>query len=333
MDKKKETRSWIIVAVGIVVYLICSILQSKLSRAGAQAAQEAAKAAAKAAQDAAKGAAQQGGNNPMAGVISQIQVVVTVVLVLFAQKKGYITAVILNAINALFTLVVQMIIPHSTKAMPGLVVTLISIGIASVIYFYTSKTEKMNEELQKSYHEAIEKNRIIEEQGETLKHMAYYDKLTSMPNRESFLENLERQIRNSGDCVMIYIDLDDFRRINDNFGHAIGDELLKLYSEKIKNYCGDKAFAAKIGGDEFGIVLGSGMTNEAVYQYAAGISGIFSEPITIGSNVYTVAASYGVASFPESAMTADDIFRCAETAMFNAKESGKNQLCFYTNHA
>ena len=88
--------------------------------------------------------------------------------------------------------------------------------------------------------------------------------------------------------------------------------------------------AAAFGGDEFGIILGSGMTNEAIFQYAAGISSIFSEPIAMGDNVYTVAASYGAASFPENAMTAEDLFRCAETAMFNAKESGKNQLCFFT---
>jgi diguanylate cyclase (GGDEF)-like protein len=266
----------------------------------------------------------------MAGVISQIQVVVTVMLVLFAQKKGYITAMILNGVNTFFTLIFQMIMVHSAKAIPGLIVTLISMGIATVIYFYTSKTEKMNEELEKSYHEAIEKNRIIEQQGEAMKYLAYNDKLTGMPNRESFMTNLEKQIKESGDCVMIYIDLDDFRRINDSFGHVIGDELLKQYADKIQNYCGDKAYAAKIGGDEFGIILGSGMTNEAIFKYAAGISGIFSEPINIGGNIYTVAASYGAASFPENAMTADDLFRNAETAMFNAKESGKNQLCFFT---
>ena len=211
----------------------------------------------------------------MAGVISQIQVVVTVMLVLFAQKKGYITAMILNGVNTFFTLVFQMIMVHSAKAIPGLIVTLISMGIATVIYFYTSKTEKMNEELEKSYHEAIEKNRIIEQQGEAMKYLAYNDKLTGMPNRESFMTNLEKQIKESGDCVMIYIDLDDFRRINDSFGHVIGDELLKQYADKIQNYCGDKAYAAKIGGDEFGIILGSGMTNEAIFKYAAGISGIF----------------------------------------------------------
>ncbi|MCR5540780.1 MAG: GGDEF domain-containing protein [Ruminococcus sp.] len=316
MEKKKENQTWLIIIAGILVYVACALIQSKLARPASVG-----------------GSAPKVGNNPMAGVISQIQVVVTVMLVLFAQKKGYITAMVLNGVNTFFTLIVQMILPHSLKAIPGLIVTLISMGIATVIYFYTSKNEKMNEDLQKSYHEAIEKNRIIEEQGEAMKFLAYNDKLTGMPNRESFMNNLERQIRNSGDCVMIYVDLDDFRRINDNFGHAIGDELLKQYSDKIQKYCGEKAFAAKIGGDEFGIILGSGMTNEAIYKYAAGVSGIFSEPINIGGNVYTVAASYGAASFPESAMTADDLFRNAETAMFNAKESGKNQLCFYTKQA
>ena len=316
MEKKKDNKQIIIIVLGVIIYFICSMLQSKLARPTNVG-----------------GGAPTAGNNPMAGVISQVQVVVTVVLVLFAKKNGYITAVVLNGINALFTLIVQMILNHSTKAMPGFLVTLISIGIASVIYFYTSKTEKMNEELQVSYQEAIEKNRIIEEQTESMRFLAYYDRLTSMPNRANFMDKLEKQIKESGDCVMIYVDMDDFRRINDNYGHAVGDDLLKQYSDKIKNYCGDNAFAAKIGGDEFGIILGSGMTNEAIFQFASGISAIFSEPISMGGNVYTVAASYGAASFPENAMTADDLFRCAETAMFNAKESGKNQLCFYTKHS
>lgn len=313
MEKKKDTRSIIVIVVGVIVYFICSMIQSKLARPVS-----------------AGGGAPTVGNNPMAGVISQIQVVVTVVMVLFAHKKGYITSMVLNGVNTLFTLVVRMILAHNTKAMPGLFVTLISMGIATVIYFYTNKTEKMNEELQTSYQEAIEKNRIIEEQNETMRYLAYYDRLTSMPNRQSFLEKLEKQIKQSGDCVVIYVDMDDFRRINDNYGHIVGDELLKQYAEKIQKYCGDNGFAAKIGGDEFGIILGSGMTNEAIFQYAAGISSIFSEPIAMGDNVYTVAASYGAASFPENAMTAEDLFRCAETAMFNAKESGKNQLCFFT---
>jgi len=315
MEKKKETRNLIIMIVCIVVYLVCVAIQGKMSVDNARAVK------------AAGGAPQ--GNSAMAGVVGQIEVVATVVMTLFARKKGMIAAATLNGLNSLY-LLIQMVAMGRRNALPGFVVNVITIGIAAVIYFYTNKSEQMTEELKESYQEAIAKNRIIEEQEESMKYMAYYDKLTGMPNRENFMERLEKQIKQSGDCVMIYIDLDDFRRINDNFGHAIGDELLKQYADKIKTYCGGNTFAAKIGGDEFGIILGNGMTNEAIFKYATGISGIFSEPISMGGNVYTVAASYGVASFPENAMTADDLFRCAETAMFNAKESGKNQLCFYT---
>ena len=303
MDKKEQKGNIVVVVICAFLYIAAFIIQSR-------------------------------GISGLSPILAQAQVVISIIMTMFGKKKGMITGVTLNAITTLMAILRALRSvktgEFSVSDLAGAAVAFITIGIVLLIYFYVSRTDKMTAELQESYQEAIEKNRIIEEQDESLKYMAYYDKLTGMPNRENFMEQLEKHIKNTGDCVMIYVDMDDFRRINDNYGHAIGDDLLKRYSEKIKNYCGDNAFASKIGGDEFGIILGSGMTNEAIYQYAAGISGIFSEPINIGGNVYTVAASYGAASFPENAMTADDLFRCAETAMFNAKESGKNQLCFYT---
>lgn len=303
MDKKEQKGNIVVVVICVVLYMAAFIMQTR-------------------------------GISGLSPILAQAQVVISIIMTMFGKKKGMITGVTLNAITTLMAFLRALRSmktgDFSVSDLAGAAVAFITIGIVLLIYFYVSRSDKMTAELQESYQEAIEKNRIIEEQDESLKYMAYYDKLTGMPNRENFMEQLEKHIKDTGDCVMIYVDMDDFRRINDNYGHAIGDDLLKRYSEKIKNYCGDNAFAAKIGGDEFGIILGSGMTNEAIYQYAAGISGIFSEPINIGGNVYTVAASYGAASFPENAMTADDLFRCAETAMFNAKESGKNQLCFYT---
>ena len=303
MDKKEQKGNIVVVVICVVLYMAAFIIQTR-------------------------------GISGLSPILAQAQVVISIIMTMFGKKKGMITGVTLNAITTLMAFLRALRSvktgDFSVSDLAGAAVAFITIGIVLLIYFYVSRSDKMTAELQESYQEAIEKNRIIEEQDESLKYMAYYDKLTGMPNRENFMEQLEKHIKDTGDCVMIYVDMDDFRRINDNYGHAIGDDLLKRYSEKIKNYCGDNAFAAKIGGDEFGIILGSGMTNEAIYQYAAGISGIFSEPINIGGNVYTVAASYGAASFPENAMTADDLFRCAETAMFNAKESGKNQLCFYT---
>lgn len=266
----------------------------------------------------------------LSGIIAQAELVITIVMLLFGKKRGLIAGAALHGASAAVTLVYAVSSKGSKASPADVFVSLIAIGILLLIYFYLNRTDKMDAELLESQLEAIEKNRIIEEQDERVKFLSYYDSLTRMPNRQMFMERLEQQIKENGDCVVIYIDMDDFRRINDKFGHEVGDELLKRYADRIGRYCGENAFAARIGGDEFGIVLGSGMTNEAVYQYAAGMSNIFSEPVNLGGNLYTVTVSYGAASFPENAMTAADLFRCAEAAMFNAKASGNNQLCFYT---
>ena len=314
MEKKKDNKQIIIIVLGVIIYFICSMLQSKLARPTNVG-----------------GGAPTAGNNPMAGVISQVQVVVTVVLVLFAKKNGYITAVVLNGINALFTLIVQMILNHSTKAMPGFLVTLISIGIASVIYFYTSKTEKMNEELQVSYQEAIEKNRIIEEQTESMRFLAYYDRLTSMTNRANFMDKLEKQIKESGDCVMIYVDMDDFRRINDNYGHEAGDKVLAEFASLLKELFGETSIISRYGGDEFLVFI-----SEA---YKPKIEFLMSElrrrvheikPITQKENdTFVVSCSCGGALCPDDAKDFEMLKKCADAALYEVKEMGRDGYRWY----
>lgn len=296
---KENKGNIVIIVIGIVLYIACFIFQRQAPQS-------------------------------VSGIIAQAEVVITIVMLLFGKKRGLFAGVVLNGLSAAAAFINAFRSENRVGSLADAVVSLIAIGILLLIYFYLNRTDKMDAELQESYQEAIEKNRIIEEQNERVEFLSNYDSLTRMPNRQMFMEHLEEQIKENGDCVVIYIDMDDFRRINDSFGHEVGDDLLRRYAEKLERYCGSKVFAAKIGGDEFGIIIGSGMTNEAIYQYAAGISGIFSEPVNLGGNFYTVTASYGAASFPENAMTAADLFRCAETAMFNAKASGKNQLCFYT---
>lgn len=264
------------------------------------------------------------------GAIIQAEIAITIVMLLFGKRKGLIAGAALHGASAVTAFVNAVRPEGDIWSLTDAFASLTAIGILLLIYFYLKGTDKMDEELRESYQDAIEKNRIIEEQDEKVRFLSYHDSLTGMPNRQMFMERLEQQIKEKGDCVVIYIDVDGFRRINDKFGHEVGDELLKKYAEKIERYCGKNAFAAKIGGDEFGVILESGMTSEAVYRYAEGISSVFGEPVNLGGNFYTVTASYGAASFPENAMTAADLFRCAETAMFNAKASGNNQLCFYT---
>ena len=191
----------------------------------------------------------------------------------------------------------------------------------------------MHAELTKSYEQAIENNRIIQEKDEVLSYLAYYDRLTQMPNRHSFMENLEERVATGGDCTIIYIDIDNFKNINDTFGHSTGDELLVEYSKKIEELCGEENFAAKIGGDEYGIILRSGFSTNDIINFVAQLQNIFAECIILRGDEFSLTASYGAANFPSDARSSEDLFRAAESAMFSAKANGKNQLCFFRRNS
>lgn len=273
------------------------------------------------------------GNNSINGVIGQLQVMLTVIMVLTNRKKGFIVATALNLINALYIGIITILIKGSKNGIPGVFVALFAIVILAIIYFFTIRNDKMHEDLTKSYEQAIENNRIIKEKDEVLSYLAYYDRLTQMPNRHSFMENLEERVASGDDCTIIYIDLDNFKNINDTYGHSLGDELLVSYAKKLENLCGEDNFVGKIGGDEFGIILHSGMSQNDVINFVSSLQSIFGEPVNIRGDVFSITASYGAANFPTDSRSSDDLFRCAESAMFNAKANGKNQLCFYKKNA
>jgi diguanylate cyclase (GGDEF)-like protein len=270
------------------------------------------------------------GHNGLAGVIGQIEVVASLLMVLFAFKKGFIAGCIFNGVNAFFVLFMQVIKADNKGALPGCAVSLISIVTLSIIYHYVKKTRKINDELSESYEKAVEQANLLKEKDESLQFLAYYDTLTAMPNRAMFIDNLNERLKESKNTTILYIDLDNFRHINDTFGHNLGDDLLKIYAERLHKLCGKEIFAAKIGGDEFGMILGEEYASaEMVNNFAASVAREFSEPINIRGDVFSITASFGASNFPNDTRSAEDLFRCAETAMFTAKANGKNQLCFY----
>lgn len=338
--KKKKDNSWLIVIVGIVLYMALFFINGKLQGMGsgrpAGASEGQGAPTTSVSQSEEHGGAPAGAGSGSAsktagfsGVIGQVMVVISIGLVLLAKKKGFIVASILNAFNGCFVLVAMYIMRGNRGSLPGIVVSMISILICFIIYFYVSRTDKMNAELTESYQQAIEQARIIEEKDESLKFLAYYDRLTEMPNRQSFIDELDERIGKNKTSTVIYCDIDDFKGINDNFGHNIGDELLIRYSKMLQEYCGDKIFAAKIGGDEFGFILGESYNAEDVINVVNGIANIFSTQVNIRGDVFAITASYGAATFPTDSRSSEDLFRCAETAMFGAKANGKRQLVFF----
>jgi len=314
MKSKNKNKEIIVIIIGTLLYMGLFFLNGKLTGLGRHQA----------------GGAPTGlKTNGFNGVIGQVMLIISISMVLLAKKKGFIVASVLNIFNCIFVLYVQIIKGGNQGALPGVVVSAISVLICFIIYFYVSRTEKMNNELNESYQKAIEQAQQLKDKDESLRFLAYYDRLTSMPNRVMFMENINERINAQRTSSIVYADLDDFRHINDTFGHNLGDELLIRYSERINNLCGDKIFAAKIGGDEFGLILPEQYSADDVMSFIGDVARAFSEPVNIRGDVFSMTASFGVSIFPTDTRSAEDLFRSAETAMFSAKANGKNQLCFY----
>ncbi|MCM1506786.1 MAG: GGDEF domain-containing protein [Ruminococcus flavefaciens] len=263
------------------------------------------------------------------GIIAQFHVMISVVLVLTNRKTGFIAGIVLNAVNLVMA-VMAVVGGGQKQALPSIAISICTVIIMAIIYNYTNKNDAMHDELMEKYEQEIESKRILQEKDEVLSYLAYYDRLTQMPNRHLFMENLEDNVSRNSQCAVVCINLDDFRRVNDIYGLQTGDVLIKTYAERIEEIISDNEFAARISGDEFGIILGSGYSNQDVINFVGRVQSIFNIPVTVEGNTLGVSSSIGVAMFPRDASEAEEILRCAEKAMFMSKNNGKNKVCFYS---
>lgn len=263
------------------------------------------------------------------GVIAQFHVMISLVLVLTNRKIGFIAGIVLNAIN-LVSGVMAVLMTGQKQTLPSIAISICTVIIMAIIYNYTSKNDTMHDQLMKKYEQEIENKRILQEKDEVLSYLAYYDRLTQMPNRHLFMENLEENISQNKQCAVVCINLDDFRRVNDMYGLSTGDELIKTYAGRIEEIVSENDFSARVSGDEFGIILGSNHSNQDVVNFVGKVQGIFNIPVTVEGNTIGVSASIGVAMFPRDASGAEEILRCSEKAMFMSKNNGKNKVCFYS---
>jgi diguanylate cyclase (GGDEF)-like protein len=168
--------------------------------------------------------------------------------------------------------------------------------------------------------------RMRELQG-ALERQAYRDPLTDLANRALFMRRLNESLaRQSGTSTVLFLDLDDFKRINDHSGHASGDAVLIAAAERIRNCVRPRDLPARLGGDEFAVLLedAAGRDGEEV---AHRIVSLLSEAITVAGRPSWVRASVGIASAAAGGgIDADDLMRHADIAMYRAKQAGKGQV-------
>jgi diguanylate cyclase (GGDEF)-like protein len=173
-----------------------------------------------------------------------------------------------------------------------------------------------------------------EQDEETIRHLAHHDSLTGLPNRKLFSDRLSgslaRAKRNGRMTALMFIDLDRFKEINDTRGHAVGDEVLQAAGKRVRSLLRDSDTVARIGGDEFTIILDDVADAAHAGSVAEKIRSAFSAPmVTEDGAEIVVTPSIGIALYPKDADNVDGLLNTADAAMYDAKAAGRNAYRFY----
>jgi len=183
---------------------------------------------------------------------------------------------------------------------------------------------------------------------EQIAQMAYFDVLTNLPNRYLFKDRLNQAIlyaeKYKKSLAIIYLDLDDFKRINDAFGHNFGDKFLQSVSDRLVNKIRSidtlsrveeddlETTIARLGGDEFTLLLREIKEAQDASRVAQRIVDLFSQPFHIENRVIFISPSIGIALYPDDGQDVDTLLKNADTAMYHAKEKGGNSYQFFSEH-
>lgn len=166
-----------------------------------------------------------------------------------------------------------------------------------------------------------------------VKLLAETDSLTGLANRYYFDESLKQVLtlntRSQQQTALLLFDLDNFKVVNDSFGHDVGDLLLKKVVLRIKSCLRGNETFARLGGDEFAIMLGNLDSSDQAGQVARRIISVLYKPFDIASTSIKATLSLGISLFPDNGKTSEELFKNADIAMYRAKKNGRNQICFF----
>lgn len=175
----------------------------------------------------------------------------------------------------------------------------------------------------------------LKETERRLFHLAHHDPLTKLPNRLALHERLEQELAAtdgaSTPLTLLYIDLDGFKLVNDSMGHVTGDTLLAQVAQRLKAACAPMDMLARIGGDEFALLMLGSRDRQQIFEQAQQMLGVLQPAFHLQGRAIFIGASIGACCYPDDATNAVDMLRNADTAMYEAKRLGRGQLCFWSS--
>ena len=291
----------------VALYVFISVLQTRLSA------------------DSELVAALQLEESTFRGIITQLQMFISIYLVLRAKKTGVIATLLLNGAN-LVSSILFLIRTNSPTPIPGIISY---IGVLLVIYLI-----RVFEQRSEWYISHIDTQRSELEQSQNkLYNMAFYDSLTRLPNRDYFIDHVNQTIakHSHGKQVIgiLFLDFDSFKSINDTAGHATGDLVLSKIAEVMAAVLDKDDIIARFGGDEFLMEVQRQKETDILLVTKA-IMQALKRPIVIDSEEYFLPASIGVSLYPNDGPDAQTLIMNADIAMYAAKAKGKNQVAYCT---
>ena len=175
----------------------------------------------------------------------------------------------------------------------------------------------------------------IKKAEEKIAYLAYHDYLTNLPNRRMFDEKIKELVNrfeiNKNDLAIMYLDLDRFKNINDTLGHSIGDKLLQEFTGRVGKLLKGNFLFARIGGDEFGIILWDYKVSDFPILVAKSIIDCMNKPFLIDDFELYITTSVGISTFPVNGETVEKLIKNADAALHRAKEMGKNNYQIYSS--
>lgn len=201
--------------------------------------------------------------------------------------------------------------------------------IIKIYKFYNEETNELN------YFGIFTDISSQDEVNNDLLHLAYHDPLTNLPNRLKLEAQLEYVVNNSKrnnlQFAILFLDLDDFKIINDTLGHAVGDEVLVSFANKFKEIIRTNDMIARVGGDEFIVVLSDISNYLFIERVCTKILALVNKPFNIKNSSFNIGVSIGVSIYPDNAQDLKTLIHNADSAMYHAKNKGKNHFEFFSN--